>query len=299
MGKVLVIGSVNVDIVTFTDKRPKVGETLLGNSYKLLPGGKGANQAIAASRIENNVDMICATGNDRFRKLVLDNFTKNNIRQNFIETIENANTGMANIIVSESDNSIIVVTGANYKLSKEMIEKHTNLILESEIVLLQLEIELEVVEYIVDLCYKNNIKVILNPAPARKISSSTIEKVTYITPNETEFEYLFTGSEEELLNEYPNKLIITKGQDGVIFHNGYEVKSIPTIKVNPVDTTGAGDTFNGILAALIANNYILEDAIELASIGASISVESVGAQGGMPSLEEIVRRKNEENRNFK
>ncbi|MDW7667664.1 MAG: ribokinase [Bacillota bacterium] len=288
MYDIVVIGSINADLVFKADKRPNPGETLLGNDFKTVPGGKGANQAIAAARLGASVAMLGCLGNDQNGVFLEENLKINNVETKYIEKVNNVPSGVAGIVLAEGDNSIIVVPGANYEVDKEYIDKNKDVILGSKIVLLQLEIPIDVVEYVIDLCSKNKVKVILNPAPIQKLNRSTLDKLDFITPNEHEFEILYgSNKEEKILKEQKNKLIITKGSEGVVFSDGNQLIEIPSLEVEVVDTTGAGDTFNGAFAQSIVKGKTIEESIKFANIAGAISVTKFGAQGGMPTLEEL------------
>jgi ribokinase len=288
MASIVVIGSINADQLVMTDIVPKMGETVIGSSFKIAAGGKGANQAIATSRLGANVSFIGCIGSDSNGSFLLQNFTKNNVNTDGIKTLDDMSTGIASITICNGTNSIIVVPGANYRVDKDLIDKNINIILKSKIVLLQLEIPIETVKYIVDICYEHHIKVILNPAPAFKLSNDIIDKVSYLTPNEYEAQTIFnTNDFESLVSSYPNKLIITLGENGVMYHDGNSVKKIPAYKVDVVDTTGAGDTFNGALAYKLMNDATLEEALPFANKASSLKIKHVGAQSGMPTLKEM------------
>jgi len=291
MNKIVVIGSINVDLVFISDIRPKAGETVLGKDFRTVAGGKGANQAVAASKLGADVVMIGCVGNDSNGEFSLNNFNNLNVNTSCITKIQDAPTGVANIIVSDNDNSIIVVSGANYKLDKSLIDSYKKEILEADLVMLQLEIPMATVEYTINYCHENNIKIILNPAPAVKLSEELIEKSTYITPNEHECKIILGEDKntdiKAILRRYPNKLIITMGEKGVMYFDGNDIVTVPGYKVEAVDTTGAGDTFNGAFARAIVNDYNLKDAIDFANKAASKSVTKLGAQAGMPYLEEM------------
>ena len=291
MGKVVVVGSINVDMVFTSKVRPNAGETVLGDQFSIIPGGKGANQAVAASKLGAEVYMIGCIGNDSNGEFSLKNLKNMNVNTDCIEKINVTPTGVANIIVAEQDNSIIVISGSNYKITKETISKYKNIILTADIVLLQLEIPIEVVEYTLQLCKENNISVILNPAPAVKLSRSMIENSTYITPNEHELKIIFGKDNlhdtDNIIKNYPNKLIVTMGSKGVKYFDGNEIKSIPIYEVDIVDTTGAGDTFNGGLASSLVRGMKLDEAIKFANKAAALSITKLGAQSGMPMLEEM------------
>lgn len=291
MNKIVVIGSINVDLVFISDVRPNAGETVLGKDFRIVAGGKGANQAVSASKLGADVTMIGCVGNDFNGEFSLDNFKNFNVNTSCISKIQDAPTGVANIVVADKDNSIIVVSGANYKLDREIIDRYKKEILESDIVMLQLEVPMDTVEYAINYCHENNIKTILNPAPAVELKKDIIDKVTYLTPNEHECRVILDENKntniESILKRYPNKLIITMGEKGVMYYDGNDIVTVAGYKVEVVDTTGAGDTFNGAFARAIVNNYNLKDAIDFANKAASKAVTKLGAQAGMPYFEEI------------
>lgn len=289
MGKIVVVGSINVDLVVTTDKRPIAGETVTGNNFFIAPGGKGANQAVAAARLGAEVEMIGCVGNDSNGEVIINNLIKENVSVKHVKRVNTKPTGTAHIILSGGDNSIIIVEGANKSLTTSYMDELKSVIKEALVVLLQLEIPIETVEYTVKLCSQYNVPVILNPAPVKKLSKDLISKVTYITPNEHECKQIFSSNQtvEELLNIYPNKLIVTEGEKGVRFSNGNEIVKIPSIEVKVTDTTGAGDTFNGALAYGLSHEMTLDEAIRFANTAAGLSVGKLGAQGGMPTLEQV------------
>ena len=289
MAKIVVVGSINTDLVFTSDIRPKAGETVLGNTYSVIPGGKGANQAVAAAKLGAETYMVGCVGNDSNGDFSLKNLQQMNVNIQGVEVANHVPTGVANIVVAENDNSIIVISGANFEVSKEIVNKHRELIKTAEIVLLQLEIPLDVVEYTLELCKENKVKVILNPAPGMVLSNSMIENATYITPNEHELKIIFDQPIDQVLKNYPNKLIVTIGSKGAKYYDGNEIKIIPSYEVELVDTTGAGDTFCGGLAAALVRGDSLEEAIKFANKAASMTVTKLGAQSGMPSLEELMK----------
>jgi ribokinase len=291
MNEIVVIGSINADLVFVSKKRPKAGETLIGEEFLTIPGGKGANQAVAAAKLGAKVAMIGCVGNDIYGKKMIENFNINGVDASRIKELS-ISTGVAGIMVDNEDNSIVVIPGANQRVDCNLIDEHIDTILGSKIVVLQLEIPMETVEYVINICSKHNIQTILNPAPASKLSENIIEKVTYITPNEHEAVEIFGESNiERLLERYPNKLIVTQGEKGVIFNDGYQTRTVPSNKVKVVDTTGAGDTFNGAFAICKIENKSLIEAVKYANKAAAISITKYGAQGGMPSKAEVERWK--------
>ncbi|MFJ7683062.1 ribokinase [Peribacillus butanolivorans] len=290
MIKIAVVGSSSMDLVVTSAKRPIAGETVLGDSFITVPGGKGANQAVAAARLGAEVTMIGCVGDDFYGEIILENLKKNHVNTKYVEPVTGAMSGTAHITLSEGDNSIIVVKGANDSITPEYVQKAEKIIEESDIVMVQQEIPEETVLYLAELCEKLQKKLLLNPAPARKISEAVIQQSSFITPNEHEFEILFDGRDRtEVLTEYPNKLFITEGKNGVRYFDGHEEKVVPSFVVEAVDTTGAGDTFNAALAVAVAEGKSFDDCLLFANRAASISVTKLGAQGGMPTREEVER----------
>jgi ribokinase len=290
--KIVVVGSINADLVAVSSKRPGPGETVLGEDFFMVPGGKGANQAVAISRLGAKVDMVGCIGNDANGQFLYDSLKKEGVVLDNIIRIPDVSTGTAVINLAQGENSIVVIPGTNSMLTPKLIKSMENVFMDAAIVLLQLEIPIETVEYVAKLCFERKIPVILNPAPAMKLSKELIDNASYITPNEHEYKIVFDTDEdiEELLKRYPNKLLITQGDKGVVFNDGNNVIRVDSINVKVVDTTGAGDTFNGALAYALANDYELEQAILFANVAAGISVTKLGAQTGMPSLNEVINK---------
>ncbi|WP_078411695.1 ribokinase [Priestia abyssalis] len=288
MIKVAVVGSASMDLVVTSPKRPGAGETVLGESFKTVPGGKGANQAVAAARLGADVYMIGCVGDDHYGKAILQNFKENGVHTDYVEPVTQTKSGTAHIILAEGDNSIVVVKGANDHVTPAYVEKIQHVIRESDIVLIQQEVPEETVEYVSNLCHKLGVPLLLNPAPARALSENIIEKATYLTPNEHEASVLFNGlSREEALKRYPNKVFITEGKRGVRYYDGEKEVLVPSYEVEAVDTTGAGDTFNAAFAVALAEGKKFKESLQLANRAASLSVTKFGAQGGMPTREEV------------
>ncbi|CAH0198443.1 MULTISPECIES: ribokinase [Priestia] len=288
MAKVTVIGSSSMDLVVTSNIRPGAGETVLGESFKTVPGGKGANQAVAAARLGADVSMIGCVGEDHYGKAILENFKSNGVSVKNVKPVTDSDSGTAHIILAEGDNSIVVVKGANDYITPDYVEKAKEKIKEADIVLIQQEIPEETVEYVAELCQELKVPLLLNPAPARPLKAEVIEQVSYITPNEHEAELLFEGKEkEEVLKQYPNKLFITEGKQGVRYFNGKKEVLVPSYQVETIDTTGAGDTFNAALAVALAEGMGFEKGIQFANRAASLSVTKFGAQGGMPTRKEV------------
>ncbi|MGG0290114.1 ribokinase [Bacillus pacificus] len=290
MPNIAVVGSISMDLVAVSKKRPKAGETVIGEAFHTIPGGKGANQAVAAARLGANVAMVGAVGNDNYGTVVKKNLENERVFIDYVVPVTDAATGIAHIVLAEEDNSIVVVQGANALVNDSIVDRSKDLLIKADMVVLQLEIPLETVEYVLAICEEHNIPVMLNPAPAKVLSEDILEKATYITPNEHECRIVlddFTSPIEELLAKYPNKLLMTEGSNGVRFHNGTEIVHVPSIAVDVVDTTGAGDTFNGALAVALSEGETLQKAIRFANIAGGLSVTKLGAQGGMPTRDKV------------
>ncbi|HDR7351287.1 ribokinase [Bacillus wiedmannii] len=290
MPNIAVVGSISMDLVAVSKKRPKAGETVIGEAFHTIPGGKGANQAVAAARLGANVAMVGAVGNDNYGTVVRSNLENERIFIDYVVPVTDAATGIAHIVLAEEDNSIVVVQGANALVNESVVDRSKDLLIKADMVVLQLEIPLETVKYVLAICEEHNIPVMLNPAPAQVLSEDILEKATYITPNEHECRIVlddFTSPIEDLLAKYPNKLLMTEGSKGVRFHNGTEIVHVPSIAVDVVDTTGAGDTFNGALAVALSEGETLQKAIRFANIAGGLSVTKLGAQGGMPTRDRV------------
>lgn len=290
MKKIMVIGSISTDFNVQTDRRPKVGETVKGQSFSTSFGGKGANQAVAAARLGANVHMVGTVGSDEFGHLLIDNLEANGISTTLVEQVNNVESGSAHIILADNDNSIIYIPGANNEFKEERLDKLKDEMKTAEYVIIQNEIPMPIISGLIEICDELSVKIIYNPAPAEEMDLDLIDKVTYFTPNENEFSLLFPElTLEEGLKTYPNKLIITLGDEGVAYSNGEEIIQIPSYKVKVKDTTGAGDTFNGALAYALSVDADLKTSIQFANLVAAISIQKEGAQGGMPTLEEVIR----------
>ena len=290
MKKIMVIGSISTDFNVQTDRRPKVGETVKGQSFSTSFGGKGANQAVAAARLGANVHMVGTVGSEEFGHLLIDNLEANGISTTLVEQVNNVESGSAHIILADNDNSIIYIPGANNEFKEERLDKLKDEMKTAEYVIIQNEIPMPIISGLIEICDELSVKIIYNPAPAEEMDLDLIDKVTYFTPNENEFSLLFPElTLEEGLKTYPNKLIITLGDEGVAYSNGEEIIQIPSYKVKVKDTTGAGDTFNGALAYALSVDADLKTSIRFANLVAAISIQKDGAQGGMPTLEEVIR----------
>ncbi|RDY71183.1 ribokinase [Halobacillus trueperi] len=281
--KIAVVGSSSMDLVVTSKKRPKPGETVLGDSFKTVPGGKGANQAVAAARLGAEVYMVGCVGRDDYGNQILHNFKSNGIHTDFLQQVPNEKTGTAHIILAEGDNSIVVVKGANDLVTPAYVKKARALLESCDLVMIQQEVPEETVAETAMLCHTAGVPLLLNPAPARPVSEKVIAQVSYLTPNELETTLMFEGKDRsKVLKQYPNKLFITEGAAGVRYFDGKEELLVPSFPVKTVDTTGAGDTFNAAFGTAIAEGKDLKVSLRFANRAASLSVTEFGAQGGMP-----------------
>lgn len=291
--KIAVVGSLNMDMVVTAPRIPAKGETITGQALHLIPGGKGANQAVALGRLGAEVAMFGCVGDDDFGRQLIANLKAQQVDANFVKAVPGESTGVALITVGDNDNSIVVVPGANYAVDRAYIDTVRAELLKARIVVLQLEIPLDTVVYVIELCHTAGIDVILNPAPAQKLPLDLIAKVRYITPNEHEAAIVFDDDADihDLLRRFPDQLIITQGAAGVSMADKTGlIQTIPASPAKVVDTTGAGDTFNGALAFALFRENTLAEALRFANVTAGLSTEKFGAQGGMPTLDEVLAK---------
>lgn len=299
MSKVIVVGSSNTDLVFETPKFPADGETVIGGDFEVISGGKGANQAVSAARAGANVLFLTKVGDDEFGSNAIAIYNSEGINTSFIEKQKGVASGTAMIMVNQNsgENAIIVAPGANNHLNEQNIDEITDQITATTTVLCQLEIPLTTVAYLLKQAKSKNALTILNPAPYQEISLELLKDVDIITPNETET-YGLTGiklvdqesierAAFSLLQMVNKAVIITLGDKGVYFISHQQKgQFMPTSKVNAVDTTAAGDVFNGYFAAALQDNE-LETAIKLGMKSATLSVTRKGAQPSIPFRNEI------------
>ncbi|HUU27514.1 MAG TPA: ribokinase [archaeon] len=295
---IVVIGSSNMDLVIKTSRIPRPGETILGGEFAMVAGGKGANQAVAAARLGGNVYFVARVGRDPFGDKMLQNFQAEGITTDFVIRDEEQSSGVAIIVVDKAgENSIVVAPGANGVLSPEDVEAAEQIIKTADSVLLQLEIPLETVVRAVELSARHGTRVILDPAPARALEKALLSNVDLITPNETEAEILtgIVGTDESsarlqaraLREKGVKAVLVTRGKQGSFLDDGVEESVFRTVEADSIDSTAAGDCFNGALAARLATGASLPEAIEFASRAAAISTTKLGAQDSLPSLDEL------------
>ncbi len=298
MKKIAIIGSSNIDLVIKTERIPEPGETILGGDFMMTPGGKGANQAVAAARLGGKVAFITMIGDDMFGKEAIDHFKKESMYISCVFTDPETPSGTAIICVdAHGENSIVVAPGANNKMTRKDIDIAMEVIESSDIILMQLEIPMDVIEYVADIAWKKGKKVVLNPAPAAVLSKELIKKLFLITPNCTECKqitgiaiksiYDVSAAADTLLDMGAGNVVITLGSKGAYIKNHHMEEYIPAILVKAVDTTAAGDTFNGALCVGLSEGMDLSQAVHFATKAAAISVTRMGAQASIPYRREI------------
>lgn len=297
---IVVVGSSNTDMIIKLDRIPRPGETILGGEFITAPGGKGANQAVGAARAGGDVTFIARVGRDMFGEQAVAGFIKDGIHVEHISRDKASPSGVALIFVAkDGENSIAVASGANAKLSPADIRKAKSAFAGAGVLVMQLETPLETVQAAAELAARAGLRVILNPAPARPLPDKLLRRVSILTPNETEAE-LLTGikvaspaaaaqAAAQLRARGVQTVIITLGARGAFLAGADEQRLIPGFKVKPMDTTAAGDIFNGALAVALAEGQPLPAAIRFAHAAAAISVTRMGAQPSAPTRPEIKR----------
>lgn len=295
--KIVVIGSVNMDMVMQTHRIPHIGETINGKKFFLAAGGKGANQAVACSRMGAETWMLAKVGDDLFGKSLTTSLSEYGVQTDYIDVESGVTSGVAVITVCGGDNSIILDSGANGKVMPDFVRRYEKELLAADAVLLQLEIPLETVEEAIRLV-KGKVPIFLNPAPALSLHADMLKGVDYFTPNEIESEH-YTGLAIRTIDDAFDALdvlrtqgirypIITLGEKGVVYYNGTDKVHKEGHIVQAVDTTAAGDTFTGTLAAMICAGKPMDEAVDIAQLASSIAVTRAGAQPSIPTLEEVL-----------
>jgi ribokinase len=287
-----------MDLMVKSPRIPAIGETILGGDFIMTPGGKGANQAMAAAKLGAEVYFIARLGDDIFAQQSLDNFKKENINTKYVIRTKQAPSGVALITVDDAGNNVIVVApGANQKLSPDDIKKAESDIASSGALVAQLEIPLETVEFAARLAKKNGILFILDPAPAQTLSPELLKMIDVLTPNETEAciltdievtdEESARAAAKKLLEYGVKAVILTLGSKGFLLADNDKMKFAPALKVDSVDTTAAGDAFTASLSVGLAKGKTLYDSAVYANYVAALSVTKIGAQSSMPTSEEV------------
>lgn len=298
MNKIVVLGSSNTDLVVRTDRMPLPGETLLGDRFMMTAGGKGANQAVAVARLGDGVTFIAKVGRDMFGDNAVTGYEKEGIDTRTILRDDTAPSGIALITVdAQAENSIVVVPGANNNLSKADVDALRDKIESAQYLLMQLETPVAVVAYAAQTARRAGVKVILNPAPAAELPAELLDGLYMITPNRTEGQML-TGIEitdwesaeraaQALIGKGVQNVVLTLGSQGALVCDGRSFERIPAQKVKAVDTTAAGDTFNGAMCVALSEGASLSDAVRFASRASAIAVTRLGAQASIPYRKEL------------
>lgn len=296
--KAVIIGSLNYDIILKQKRLPKIGETFVADSITMCGGGKGANQAVQLSKLGGKAFMAGCVGNDKFGEELLSNLQKHNVNTDNVKLSEKNNTGMGIVNVFDDGKLIATITrGANYDITNSDIDKIKNEIISAQIIILQMEIPIEVIEYVINLASKHDVYIILNAAPACKIKEEVLSKVNCLVVNETEASFYLNKEIndvkssiencEELYGKIKDLLIITLGENGSLLYDGKEKLHIKARKAEVTETTGAGDSFIGAFAYKLLNDSSYKEAAEFASLVSSITVTKIGAQDSMPTYEEV------------
>ena len=296
--KILVVGSINMDLVVQTPRHPAVGETILGTSFHTYPGGKGANQAIAAARLGADVQIFGCVGDDEFGQTLLQNLTENRVDTRLMIQTGQVSSGTALITVdSKGSNSIIVVPGANHEITTSGIDQLDEALAEVGLILMQFEIPLQVVWSMVEIARSRHIPVILNPAPAHQIPKQVLNGLDYLVPNEVELNLLTGISTDSLVNIQKaanvllergvKNVVITRGSQGCYFKNSREEIILPAHEVTSVDSTAAGDAFIGGFASALIKGQDIAKCLSIGMAAGAIAVTKPGAQTSLPTQAEI------------
>lgn len=293
MTRIVVVGSINMDLVTLAPRFAMPGETIMANRFLTIPGGKGANQAVAAARLGAEVALVGALGDDSFGKQLRQGLASENIDLQHVQSIPDCASGTASITVAQGDNHILVVSAANARLTPVHVERASALIARADAVLVQLEVPLETVEATVRLAHRLGVPVILNPAPAQPLPTDWLKLARCVTPNQHELSIVLGGDSREtdaqdfraLMQRLPCPVVVTRGAEGAWYRESGEPIHQDGYRVAVVDTTGAGDTFNAALSVFLHQGMAV--AVRKACAAAALSVSRLGAQGGMPSLAEL------------
>jgi ribokinase len=297
---IIVVGSSNTDMLIKLDRIPKPGETILGGEFVTAAGGKGANQAVGAARAGGAVTFIARVGRDMFGAQAVAGFVRDGINVDYVCKDKSSPSGVALIFVAkDGENSIAVASGANGKLSPPDVQQAKKVFAGASVLVLQLETPLETVQAAVEIACAHGVRVILNPAPARPLPDALLRRVSILTPNESEAE-LLTGvkvgdeaavakAAEQLLGKGVQTVVLTLGARGAFVATPGCKQLVPGFKVKAVDTTAAGDIFNGALAVALAEGKPLTGAVRFANAAAALSVTRLGAQPSAPTRREIER----------
>ena len=290
---IVVVGSINMDLVAHTHQIPVPGQTVIGTGFDTTPGGKGANQAVAVARLGYPVQMVGMVGDDVFGQALLDNLANAGVGTEAVARVSGP-SGVAPILVSESgENSIVVVPGANGKMDKAAVDRQSALIRSAGMVLCQLELPLETVSHVLALCADAGVPVVLDPAPAAPLPEAAFRQASWFTPNETEAAF-YLGNQpnseaaaQQLLHKGLKGVVLKRGSDGAYVAVAGKAAWVRSFPVKPVDTVAAGDCFNGAFAVALLEGNDPWAAARFASAAAAISVTRKGAQASMPSRADV------------
>jgi ribokinase len=298
MTDIVVVGSLNMDLVVRAPRAPEAGETIRGHDFQMVPGGKGANQAAAAAKLGGETAMVGRVGGDAFGPVLIQNMARQGVDPNHIMIDQEASTGVAVITVDDTgENRIVISAGANGRVNKSDIERAEGLLRDAQFLILQFEIPLEVVDYAIEKAAHYPVKVILNPAPAASVSPEFLGRVDHLVPNETETKIL-TGLDvsdlstaekaaREFLSYGVGEVIITLGEEGALLVTRERVTHVPAREVKAVDTTAAGDAFIGGFAVATARGFSPVEAVRYATCAGTLAVTKFGAQTSLPTAEEV------------
>jgi ribokinase len=293
--KIVIVGSFNTDLTTYMERMPRAGETVNGQRFVTGPGGKGSNQAVAAARLDADVTFVGRVGRDVFAGIALNTWKQEGVNFDFVVQDPDHATGVAPIFVDNTgENMIVVALGANLAIVKADVDAAADTIGQADILVTQLEINYDMVDYALRMAKSRNIRTILNPAPAGELAPETLALADFLTPNETELEVLSgmpnakpEDAARSLLMTNEQTIIVTLGAQGAMYVQYDRVGQIPGFEVNVVDTTGAGDAFNAGLTVALAENKSLEDAIRFANATAALCVTKPGTAPSMPRRWEV------------
>lgn len=291
---ILVVGSLNMDLVVRTIRHPQIGETVIGHDFRTYPGGKGANQAVAVARLGCPVKMIGRVGTDAFGQDLVSVITADQVDHSYVLRDEQTATGVAFVTVDDDgQNTIVVASGANAHLSAEDINAAEGAFVGASLLLIQLEVPLSAVERAIDLARQNGAQIVLNPAPAQLLESDLLEQVDFLIPNQTELALLAgqestSASIDVLRSMGVKRLVVTLGESGVLVIDNDGREHIPAHRVPVVDTTAAGDAFAGAFAVALNEGLSIKEAAEWGNAAGALAVTRPGAQPSLPTRQELL-----------